>query len=243
MAKIPHFPYMGSKFGIRDWVASHMPRSGKTYIEPFVGRGNVFFLSRSILKFSEWHINDLKTIPFFNSIRQIDIESFPVEMDWELFKRYRANPGDPLAAVMEPAVAHMGHYKSGWAGRYTRTRKYDKTAYGKKIQAARELLNGVTTTDVTWEKLNLDQYGPDDFIYLDPPYMGTDIRHYRDEFNHKGLLETVRGLKSRWVLSHIAHPLYLSELGEPVAVRERQAAGKAVSRVRETISECLWCGS
>jgi DNA adenine methylase len=52
------------------------------------------------------------------------------------------------------------------------------------------------------------------FIYLDPPYYGTE--HYYDtgfsEQDHKDLLNIIKQSKAKWLLSGYANPLYDEEL-------------------------------
>jgi DNA adenine methylase len=52
------------------------------------------------------------------------------------------------------------------------------------------------------------------FIYLDPPYYGTEY-YYKTSFSekdHKDLLEILKTAKAKWLLSGYANPLYDKEL-------------------------------
>jgi DNA adenine methylase len=52
------------------------------------------------------------------------------------------------------------------------------------------------------------------FIYLDPPYYGTEY-HYNPNFSeqdHKDLLNLIKQSKAKWLLSGYANPLYDEEL-------------------------------
>ena len=51
--KVPGFAYPGGKVRLRKWLVSMMPREGRRYIEPFAGRGNVFWLAACALRFRE----------------------------------------------------------------------------------------------------------------------------------------------------------------------------------------------
>lgn len=63
--KLPAFQYPGGKARLRSWLLPFFPRSGRMYLEPFAGRGNVFFAARAALDFQYWQVNDPNTAPFF----------------------------------------------------------------------------------------------------------------------------------------------------------------------------------
>jgi site-specific DNA-adenine methylase len=45
------FPYPGGKARLAPALVAMMPQNGRLYLEPFAGRGNVFFRAAQILKF------------------------------------------------------------------------------------------------------------------------------------------------------------------------------------------------
>jgi site-specific DNA-adenine methylase len=64
------FPYPGGKARLARELVAMMPQSGRLYLEPFAGRGNVFFCAAQILKFQHWQINDIQQAPFFRAIKR-----------------------------------------------------------------------------------------------------------------------------------------------------------------------------
>src|ERR1017187_924590 len=64
------FPYPGGKARLAPALVAMMPQNGRLYLEPFAGRGNVFFCAAQILKFQHWQINDIQQAPFFRAIKR-----------------------------------------------------------------------------------------------------------------------------------------------------------------------------
>lgn len=44
----PYFVYRGGKARLRRFIIRWIPTYGSTYLEPFAGRGNVFFIMKMI---------------------------------------------------------------------------------------------------------------------------------------------------------------------------------------------------
>jgi site-specific DNA-adenine methylase len=72
--------------------------------------------------------------------------------------------------------------------------------------------------------------GSDDFVYLDPPYFGTDVRSYSPRtVDFPALIQALKVARFKWVLSEYAHPMYLSAFGSPYAQRRVQVSVKVVN--------------
>ncbi len=240
----PFFPYQGSKANIRTWVIQFMPQKGRMYVEPFGGRGNMFFLAKQQLNFKKWQINDLNSSGFFNNLASADVTQMPDAVDQNAFADYKANRQDAWSQILEPEISHLGHYRGGYKGNYSKDNswKFDKNKYADRVNSAKESLKDVQITNVSWDQLPYSKYGSQDFIYFDPPYLGTDNRYYKD-IDHNAFLDTVKSLKARWMVSMVNHPLYVEKLGEPVAVKDRQATLRAVQKKSERLTECIWKGN
>ena len=95
-------PYPGGKGRLARFIISQLPEHGRSYIEPFVGRGNLFWTAIDAgLKYDRWWLNDLETIPFSRAIREIGHVIKVPEHNREEYERQRhANKsGDPVAAL------------------------------------------------------------------------------------------------------------------------------------------------
>jgi site-specific DNA-adenine methylase len=66
---MPRIPYPGGKARLAKQIISFLPREGRTYLEPFAGRGNLFWAAvEQGLRYERWWLNDIATAPFFKSI-------------------------------------------------------------------------------------------------------------------------------------------------------------------------------
>jgi site-specific DNA-adenine methylase len=220
-----------------------MPKEGNKYIEPFSGRGNMYFLSKKNLKFNEWILNDL-CCPFLPVLATMDEIDFPQEMTWELFVecREKRKHNDVSSILIEPAIGHLGHFGSSWKQKYKNTRPWNKSEYTDILLQAKNLLTGATISNVTWSALPWDSFNSEDFVYFDPPYMNTEHRYYSD-IDHEEFLERIKTLKCKWLLSNSDNQFYRERLGEPAETKIRKAGSKAFGKISGVITECLWKGN
>lgn len=86
--KIPSFRYMGGKARLRKWLIEHFPKKGRTYLEPFAGRGNVFYLACQKLDFQNWQLGDID-ISFFCSLLTSDLDQLPEIVSKDDFRKWR----------------------------------------------------------------------------------------------------------------------------------------------------------
>jgi hypothetical protein len=63
----PAFAYPGGKKRLRNTIIFFMPEAGGIFAEPFAGRGNVTLKAATMLHYSEWWLNDLRTAPITSS--------------------------------------------------------------------------------------------------------------------------------------------------------------------------------
>ncbi len=114
--KIPTFRYQGGKARIRARLVELFPRSGGLYVEPFAGRGNVFFLARTCLSFDGWILNDLNSVEFLTALIQANLEDLPQGVSREEFERIRYEDS-PVSRILEPIITFCGKgYRYGYSG-------------------------------------------------------------------------------------------------------------------------------
>jgi hypothetical protein len=80
-------------------------------VEPFAGRGNVFWAAASSqLGFQQWALNDIRTAPFFETVRDIgDTVEVPEKSCVEYSRQREAfRRGDPKAILLEPYFTFSG---------------------------------------------------------------------------------------------------------------------------------------
>ena len=101
-------------------IISFLPPEGRTYVEPFVGCGNLFWAAAEQgLKFRKWWLNDLATAPFFDAIKELgETIQVPPRSRREFEKQREAfKYGDPTAVLLAPHLSFSGGlYDSGLKG-------------------------------------------------------------------------------------------------------------------------------
>ena len=250
--KIPGFSYPGGKVRLRKWLVSMMPKTGGTYVEPFAGRGNVFWYAACALKFDSWWLNDPIMLPFFNAIKDIDLAEIPIALTPNEANRMalesRSNNPSNLSLVMSPRIMFSGGCRSGnrTVIRTSKTsiHKFRSRLYKNTLQMAKRILRWVnpSITEILWDQLCIDDLSKDDFCYLDPPYYQNNAGYELDTIDHPSFLKRVKQLSCRWLLSGYDSTLYRDQLGTPLRTREvslfqSRLYGKAT---RTTRIECVW---
>jgi site-specific DNA-adenine methylase len=248
VSKLPAFQYPGGKARLREWLVPFFPRVGRTYLEPFAGRGNVFFKSRSVLKFARWQLNDLNTASFFRALREVDVRDLPDRVDQACFDRMKLDWSDTVARVVEPRVRFFG--VGGFKGVDDVSKRmpggggkdvYSGRCYRMTVLRAQRLLRAVEVTGAPWETLPWGTLDHRDFVYLDPPYFDCADVGY-GEIDHEALVGLLQGARFRWALSGYDSALYRQALGTP-STRERTASMRspnAGGKRADINVECLW---
>ena len=252
---VPTFKMHGSKARTARWICSHMPRNFSRWIEPFAGRGNVFFRAASCLRFDTAVLNDLNMSPFLTALRDYNGDWSFVDAgelgkpQWERWKN--ASPSHERA-LAESYVARFGSsYETGptkAGGSSKNGHSRDNTI--RRMKAAQVLLNekNARISDVDWLMfLQSQSFGKGDVVYLDPPYNVKQNVHFGN-VDHNQLLETVRLLstKCQVFLSGYSTRLYEEQLYDWCrSTRVRASVGKGVSAKgakgkKPKVTEVLW---
>ena len=238
----PPFGYPGGKSRLARKLVSFMPARGRVYLEPFAGRGNVFWAAASLLDFAAWSLNDNRTLPFLEAMRDIaDTVKVPVcsaeeyQRQWEAFKE-----GDPTAILLEPYLTFSGSgYESGWRGENGPT----AAGYTRKLCACHRLLHttGAVLSGYDWMDCDWSYLTRNDFVFFDPSYFWADVRPCKD-INHEDLVHLLRTAKFKWTLTDYAYDLYVRELDQPFDIQPTQSSAinfdVAASKERELV--CMW---
>lgn len=236
--RTPSFRHMGGKARLRTWLVDQFPTSGLTYYEPFAGKGNVFFKARESLQFRLWHLNDLD-IGFLDALVRADLDQLPEEVTRETFRQWSVRT-DPIAKVIEPRVTFAGKgYPAGYSGTSGTHIGYSRKSYLPTCSRAQELLKGVILTPWSWELvLNLATEG--DFVYCDPPYLGTNACYAN--INHVELIEALNNLPCKWAISGYPSPLYDDKLDfiNRTTYERNSEIKSSNSGGYESIVEVLW---
>lgn len=212
----PKFQYNGGKANLRRFIVRWMPHNGSSYVEPFAGRGNVFFLMKVISDFQEYHLNDIRTKPLYDALRAYDGSELPDVAAGTSLKQWLQD-ADPIhARLVEPLLC--------WSGGTYDTSSKATPAPGRLMNKYREnciraqhCLDGVTVT--ASDALDVLAYYIDDedaVIYLDPPYMNAQVTAYSDkDVDWDALYSLLTRARCTWVMSEYQHPNHDKVFGPP----------------------------
>jgi site-specific DNA-adenine methylase len=220
-------------------LVSLMPTTGRRYVEPFVGRANVYWTAATELDFHEWHLNDIRTIPWLTAIRDHGHDlRVPRMTRAEYLKRWAdSKQGCPYAAMLSPYLTFSG---SGYgAGGYKGNRKIALTASGfqQSIRMAQNIMRATSPTLTALDyKEVLQDLGEEDLCYIDPPYIDAEVgkAYTPGDLDYREMVDILVKARFRWMLSEYDHPIYREALGAPIIKQETE------TRHGKTRYECVW---
>lgn len=250
---VPTYKMHGSKARSAAWIESCIPqRSFERWVEPFAGRGNVFFRVASQRRFTAHLLNDLQKAPFLKALRDSPDFEFVDggEINRELWERWKESPDSPQKWLAESYVARFG---SSWETGPSTAGGDSENGHSRRntilrMEAARGLLRRgpaeISGLDYL-EFLQRVEPKEGDLVYLDPPYDSDHNVHYagidQDEF-----LRVCLALPSFVMISGYTSPRYEKALqGWEREVRPRASVGKGVahkgaSGAKPRVEEVLW---
>lgn len=238
MARTPAFRHMGGKARLRKWLVDHFPDGdGGTYLEPFAGKGNVFFEAVQRLNYSRWILADCDT-RFLNALIDADLSALPATVERQDFEYWQSSRGT-ITTLIEPRITYAGKgYRYGFSGSSGTHVGYNGPIYRKVCESARELLRRATIREMSWER-SVDEFQPS-FVYLDPPYFGTEASY--DNIDHAALVERLNSAKFDWALSGYHNALYDARLDFKCRFeRERNSEIKSSNNHGFSgVTEVLW---
>lgn len=225
---LPHpIPYQGSKRSLAVRIGSYVPRDMTTWYEPFAGSAAMSIwvayhlrpkriviadsllpmvdLWRAILdrpdyvarRYSEIWLGQTENAPdYFNDVRD----------------RYNAS-GDPVDLLYLLCRCVKNAVRFNARGRFTQS--VDKRRLGMRpgrmadaVRGASALLRGRTEVRAGDWLQTTDDARPNDFLYMDPPYLGTSEgrdKRYAEQMSQERLtagLRVLRERKLRFALSY-----------------------------------------
>ncbi|MBY6005397.1 DNA adenine methylase [Salipiger bermudensis] len=250
----PVLRWHGGKWILAPWIISHFP-SHRVYVEPFGGAASV--LMRKPRSYAEVY-NDLddEVVNLFRVLRS-DSASDLVESlrltpfaAQEFFDAYSRGGDDFERARRTVVKSFMGfgsnaiHRKSGFRSNSNRsgtTPARDWVNYPDSLARVIERLRGVVVLNRDAREVMEAHDGPDTLHYVDPPYVaatrdaGCDYAHEMTDADHRDLLEFLRTLTGRVVLSGYPHQSYDDALDGWRRIERASLADGARKR-----TEVLW---
>ncbi len=251
----PVLRWHGGKWTLAPWIIAHMPPH-RVYVEPFGGAASV--LLRKPRSYAEVY-NDLddEVVTLFRVLRgphagdlveALRLTPFAAS---EFFAAYDPAQDDLERARRLVVRSFMGfgsnatHRKSGFRSNSNRsgtTPARDWRAYPDALQVIIERLQGVTITSRDAVEVMLGHDGPETLHYVDPPYVfatrsdgAADYAHELTDDQHRGLLDTLAGLRGRVMLSGYPSDIYDDALKGWLRIERKHLADGARER-----TEVLW---
>lgn len=244
--KTPTIPYPGGKARLAKTIVAMLPANGGVYVEPFAGRGNVFWAASTRLDYAGWWLNDIATAPFFEAIRDHgDTVRIP-ERSREAYRQQVANyrqSKSPKSLILEPYLTYGGggYTRAGFGGK----KSASATGYQTTIRNCHTILSVTDPkiTDVDWKDMDLESLEHDDVVFIDPPYYDADVRAYSSKgFDYEALVQLLVNAKFKWILTEYYQTFYAKALGKPCREVGVQLASASFTTNggKERRTECIW---
>lgn len=229
----PPLKWPGGKRSLLPIILQHVPEKIRTFYEPFVGGGAVFFALKNEKRFKEAFINDtnkrlMKTYKAIKSDPELVIMKLKrMKNDKEFFLRTRARVLDE-SDVHATAAWLIYLNKTCFNGLYRVNKKNEfnvpfgsyenpKICDAENIRACALALRNTTLTMLDFESCTSGA-NKGDFVYFDPPYLqrvGNEFVAYgTDHFgleDHVRLRDKAQQLKERGV-----HVMISNSGAEPI---------------------------
>lgn len=212
----PPAPYLGGKRNLAKRITARIATiPHRTYVEPFVGMGGIFF--RRTTRPAAEVINDLSgdVATLFRVLQ----EHYPYFIDmlkWRLtsraeFDRLRALPADRLTDLQR-AARFLYLQRLAFGGKVSgrtfgvakeRPARFDVSTLEPMLADIHERLSGVVIEQLPYADLIRRYDGPDTLFYLDPPYWGCEA-DYGDGFaraDFEALAGQLSEISGRFILS------------------------------------------
>ena len=244
LGRVPRIGYPGGKSGLAKVIVGFMPPYGRSYVEAFAGKGNVFWAAAQFLKYEEWWINDLQTAPFFTGLRDIGDSIIVPPFTPEEFNRYKAAfaQGNCEASLLEPyfTFSGCGFEHSGQKG--NRDHPTKPAGYQRTLRSCHGILHRTNAriTGLDFKDMHLEELGPDDFVYIDAPYLSGNVKTYSsDTVDFRYLFGLLEKANFRWLLSEYPESTYFEHFGDPCYVQDVKLLCTRTGK-EEVRTECLW---
>lgn len=211
----PVAPYVGGKRSLSKRLVKMIDAvPHRTYAEPFVGMGGVFF--RRTRRPRKEVINDIsaEVVNLFRLLQRhyqqlLDVLKWQVSSRAEFERLVGLDPG--RLTDLERAARFLYLQRASFGGRgqhfgisRTSGARFDLTKLVPLLEDAHERLCGVDIECLPYARL-IERYdGPETLFYLDPPYFGTEDYYGEGLFSKADftlLRDQLEGVEGRFILS------------------------------------------
>ena len=198
--------YMGSKNRIAKHILPIMlkemeERGYSTWVEPFVGGGNVIDKVPSKYKRIGADLNE-HTIAAMLGIRDF-VQDLPSLVTRKQYKELKGSPAHPVSSWVRYECSFGSKFENGYASN-SEGRNYAEKGKNLAIKQSPKI-QGVEFICCSYKDLS---GVTNSLLYCDPPYQGT-TGYKTEEFNHKEFFEWCRKMKSK------GNSVFVSEYNAP----------------------------
>ena len=230
MPVLTFYGRMGGKSKIAKELISLFPTDKDTYIEPFLGAGNILMRMNKD-QFKQRVVNDLDRMVYylFHDIQKINKDDVMTLFDdvnksyWKQIHRqlewvFLAPPQRRLALLLYYVWFSYGGKCESFDTKKATTSTRRKSSLMKKLDAIQGHLDGVILKNLSCcELIQQYQHDANTFLYCDPPYYETAT--YKHGINHDDLQRTLSQCQGKWMVSYNDHP-YIRELYQDYHIKE-----------------------
>ena len=245
--RCPTFKYHGSKCRMAPWIIDHFPHRIGKYVEPFAGRGNVYYrLCMSDRMFEKAYLNDIKTFKWLKALKEYDgnYDFLPESITKDIYDKFRSMKNCPERTIAEAVLAYNGNFYGRGANiTYESANGYNAESSSVRYKNAHRLLQKAILWKRDWkecvESLNL---GPQDLLYCDPPYYKANYLIY-PQIEHGELLDRLKSMSCKVVLSSYLSTLYKTKLktwNVDYKIRAATATRQSMKEPKERHVEVLY---
>lgn len=249
MARLISFAYPGGKARLARRICALLPQSGHRFVDPFGGRGNVTWAVMQLLNYEQFWLNDIERFPFYAALSQSWLLAIHPKRDGATYRKKKAEAQDRKrgwkahAMLHEPFLTYSGSTYDVAGPSSEKGGGARLKGFTRNVRMAQKLIehNKPRLTRLDYLKV-LDECGKDDVVFLDPPYLGADVRAYTDKsLDHATMVKRLLKADFRWMLTEYEHPLYTA-LGEPIRIPVQKVMHNAnhTGGKRQTVTECIW---
>lgn len=204
------FSRWGGKFRLRETIVSMFPPSFTTYIEPFVGSGQVF-LELPLCKNVQYVLNDKNREIYHiwkdiqsvteHDIRHYDFTGSKTRFD-RLLHSHPTNPKDRLYRNL-----YLSYYSFSGLRTHYAPKPYKKgNNFLQHFDFFKKKLKGVKIYNQDYEKVIAKYDHPNAIIYLDPPYTKMEKYYEGQAINPYELAKVCKKIKGKFILSYDISP-------------------------------------
>lgn len=253
----PVLRYFGGKFRLANWIIENLGEH-KVYVEPFGGAASV--LMKKPRSYAEvYNDKDDSLYSLFKVLsdnkkhkelkKQIEATPFS-RREFELAHVYHPDPIEKARRLIVRSFMGFGadsatnlESKTGFRSNSNRsgtTPAQDWINWPQYIPEFYERLKGVVIENKDAKEIMATHDSEKTVFYVDPPYShqtrrGGRYKHEMDDQDHFELINFLKTLSGRVVLSGYETDFYLNNLNDWKLIKKDARADKAGKRI-----ECLW---